>query len=59
MFDYMYQYRGEIKRLITNNRYNKRQAINHTQSLYNRGLIDLTEWNTLRDYCDTFGKVVK
>ena len=48
MCDYMYQYRGEIERIIINQ--SRDEAWNYTVRLYNDGLVSLPEWNTLSEY---------
>lgn len=48
VFDYMYQYRGEIERTVAN--LGRDEAWQYTRSLYANGFINLNEWNTLSEY---------
>ena len=54
MCDYIYQYRGEIERIIINR--SRDEAWNYTVRLYNDGLINLPEWNRLSEYSKVAGK---
>ena len=45
---FMYQYRKETERIIQN--LSKDKAYSHILSLYNTGLINLPQWDNLRDY---------
>ena len=47
MYDYMYQYRGDVERIITNNKINVNVYIT---KLYRKGLIHANEYHTLIDY---------
>ena len=48
MFNYMYQYRSEIERIIGN--LGRDEAWQYVRSLYANGFISLPEWNTLSEY---------
>ena len=54
MHDYMYQYRGDIERIVVNQ--DRLEAWQYVKGLYDTGLIDLIEWNTLSEYSKTFGE---
>jgi len=54
MYNYMYQYRGEIECIIKN--VGKEHAISHLHGLYHKGLVDIKEWGLLREYCESYRK---
>ena len=52
MHNYMYQYRGDIERIIKN--LDRDKAWQYVKRLYDGGFIDLNEWNILSEYTKTY-----
>lgn len=48
MCNYMYQFRGNIERIVEN--VNKKTAKDYVYTLYTSGLIHIVEYNTLLEY---------
>ena len=48
MCDYMYQYRSNVERMVLN--VGRDKAWSYVKGLYDSGLIDIKEWNTLSEY---------
>ena len=57
MYSYMYQYRGDIERIIDN--LDRDNAWQYVRSLYYKGLISLFEWNTLSEYSKEYKRSYK
>ena len=54
MFSYMYQYRGEIERIVEN--IDRDSAWRYVKGLYNSGLISLPEYQRLSEYTQECNK---
>ena len=54
MYNYMYQYRGEVERIVTN--LDRDKAWQYVRSLYHSGLVSLPEWNILSEYSKEYRK---
>ena len=52
----MYLYRKELERIIEN--FGKDKALDHIATLYDSGLINLPQWNNLKQYINTKTKGV-
>ena len=57
MYDYIYQYRGNIERIIDN--IDRDSAWQYTRNLYAEGLISLPEWNILSEYSKAYKRSYK
>jgi len=53
----MYQYRGDIERIIDN--IDRDCAWQYARNLYAKGFIGLSEWNTLSEYSKEYKKSYK
>ena len=52
MYNYMYQYRGDIERIKEN--LGEEHAKSYCYELYSDGRINLVEWNTLVAYAKEY-----
>ena len=55
MYDFMYQYRGDVERIIVNE--GQDSAKTYCHKLSNTGLINCQEWNTLVEYIHRLEKL--